>query len=180
MVVVEYAKSGRSGCRTCDKNISEGSIRYGTAKSTGEGYFNMEWHHGYCFWKTRARKYFYRGKKQMNTLLRYGQFTGSGTLTPVEQVDLTNKIFAANQKWGTPEALRKAGIPVLENKTAAEKKEDGKTKKRARDSDEEEYSNESKTEEDRVIEQQGVAESKDVVKEEQSAAKKTVKKRRKN
>jgi hypothetical protein len=83
--------------------------------------------------------------------------------------DITVTAFET-QRWGTPEALRKAGIPVLEKKTAAEKKEDSKTRKRTRGTNEEDYSNESKTEEDRVIEQEWANEFKYDVKDEKNSS----------
>eukprot|EP00697_Spironema_sp_BW2_P014043 gnl/Spiro4/4369_TR2168_c0_g1_i1.p2 gnl/Spiro4/4369_TR2168_c0_g1~~gnl/Spiro4/4369_TR2168_c0_g1_i1.p2 ORF type:complete len:144 (-),score=24.99 gnl/Spiro4/4369_TR2168_c0_g1_i1:15-446(-) len=86
MVVLEYAKSG---------------------------YFNMEWHHTECFWTNRARKYYYRGRKRINILLKLDQFTfkyvndHDGALAAY----VAARVHACNLQWGTAAALAKAGIP---------------------------------------------------------------------
>ena len=48
---VEYAKSGRSKCKSCDKTIEKGSIRVGEPYYF-ETYLNYRWHHEKCiFWQ---------------------------------------------------------------------------------------------------------------------------------
>lgn len=109
MVVVEIAKSGRSTCRTCRHLIEQDTIRIGTTISN-EGYINIEWHHEECFWTKRARQYFFRKNKKINTTLKYEQFSGTSFLTPEKQEEFHRKILEANLRWGTDAALAKAGI----------------------------------------------------------------------
>lgn len=119
MVVIEFAKSGRAACRTCNGFIAEDSMKLGTAKNN-DGYLNMEWHHARCFWTRRAAKYYKRKGKKSNGLLRLSQFSGQHHLDADQLKEISDKILECNQRWGSKEALEKEGIPVLVRDEAAE------------------------------------------------------------
>ncbi len=129
MVVVEIAKSGRSGCRTCNKFIEQDTVRIGTAKNN-DGYLNIEWHHSQCFWTKRARQYYYRQKKLINTVLKYEQFSGVQNISEEQREEIKAKILEANLRWATDAALAKVGIVrdagELESKEAPEPKKAAK------------------------------------------------------
>jgi hypothetical protein len=158
MVVVEYAKSSRSGCHTCHKFIEVDTLRFGTTVSN-EGYINVEWHHDKCFWDKRARNYFYRKNKKINTVLKVAQFSGMDKIgDPNVNKEVADKILKANLRWGTDAALEKAGIKkpagddAVPEAAPAEEKKGKKGKKRAvKDMEEEEEEqvgvNEAKEEE---------------------------------
>ncbi len=119
MVVVEYAKSGRSTCHTCKHLIEKDTLRIGTTVSN-EGYINIEWHHDRCFWDKRSRQYYYRKNKRINTVLKVEQFSGLHGLGDAEFfTEFEEKIRQANLRWASPEALEKHGItePVAEDHT---------------------------------------------------------------
>jgi hypothetical protein len=145
MVVVEYAKSSRSGCHTCHKFIEADTLRFGTTVSN-EGYINVEWHHDKCFWDKRARNYFYRKNKKINTVLKVAQFSGMDKIgDPNVNKEVEDKILKANFRWGTDAALEKAGIKkpagddAVPETAPAEEKKGKKGKKRAvKDMEEEE------------------------------------------
>ena len=110
MVVVEYAKSGRSTCHTCKHLIEKDTLRIGTTVSN-EGYINIEWHHDTCFWDKRSRQYYYRNNKRINTVLKVEQFSGINGLGDAEFISgFEEKIRQANLRWASPEALEKHGI----------------------------------------------------------------------
>ncbi|KAH7715393.1 hypothetical protein AAVH_17227, partial [Aphelenchoides avenae] len=50
----EYAKSGRSQCRTCRKRIEKNTLRLAEEVNNGYG-MNPEWHHFVCFWKNKRQ-----------------------------------------------------------------------------------------------------------------------------
>lgn len=111
MVVVEYAKSNRSTCHTCNQLIEKDTLRIGTTVSN-DGYINIEWHHDPCFWETRCRKYFYRKNKKINTVLKIDQFSGLSELKDKKKMMkyFDEKIREANLRFATPAALTKHGI----------------------------------------------------------------------
>ena len=47
----DYAKSSRSTCRVCERNISQGELRLALMLQDDEGYKNTAWTHFDCFWK---------------------------------------------------------------------------------------------------------------------------------
>jgi hypothetical protein len=122
MVVVEYAKSGRSTCHTCNHLIEKDTLRIGTTVSN-DGYINIEWHHEDCFWDKRAKKYYYRKNKRINTVLKAEQFTGLNTLDTEVISTFEEKIRQANLKWASEVALAKHGIVVDEVEEEEEKGE---------------------------------------------------------
>lgn len=111
MVVLEISKSNRSACRTCHNNIDKDVLKIGTVKSN-DGYMNMDWHHEACFWTKRAAQYYKRKGKKCNVLLKVSQFSGQNVLSPAQIEELAENILASNLKWGSKEALEKAGIAV--------------------------------------------------------------------
>ncbi|PAN28633.1 hypothetical protein PAHAL_5G167800 [Panicum hallii] len=48
-VLVEYAKSGRSTCKGCSKNIAKGALRLGASAHDPRGYDSTKWYHVACF-----------------------------------------------------------------------------------------------------------------------------------
>ncbi|RVX03994.1 Polynucleotide 3'-phosphatase ZDP [Vitis vinifera] len=48
-VVVEYAKSNRSSCKTCSKTISANAVRLGLVTRGARGFDMTKWHHVHCF-----------------------------------------------------------------------------------------------------------------------------------
>lgn len=48
-VSVEYAKSGRSTCKGCSKDIAKGSLRLGASFHDPRGYESTKWYHVACF-----------------------------------------------------------------------------------------------------------------------------------
>ncbi|XP_039848947.1 polynucleotide 3'-phosphatase ZDP-like isoform X1 [Panicum virgatum] len=48
-VSVEYAKSGRSTCKGCSKNIAKGALRLGASFHDPRGFENTKWYHVACF-----------------------------------------------------------------------------------------------------------------------------------
>jgi len=109
MVVLEFAKSNRATCRTCNHNIDQGLLKIGTAVGN-DGYINVEWHHDYCFWDKRVGKYYRRKNKKINIVVKIAQFSNLDILTPEQRRDLDNKLREANLKHATKQALEKAGI----------------------------------------------------------------------
>ena len=47
-VVAEYAKSGRSSCKVCGKNIGWKSLRLGLSSKDPRGFESIKWHHRDC------------------------------------------------------------------------------------------------------------------------------------
>lgn len=47
----DYAKSSRSNCRVCKKNIDKDELRLALMLQDDEGYKNTAWTHFDCFWK---------------------------------------------------------------------------------------------------------------------------------
>src|SRR4051794_32322821 len=101
MVVIEYAKSNRATCRTCNNFIDQGVLKLGTAVSGGEGYLNMEWHHEDCFWNKRAAQYYKRNGKTIKVLLKPAQFSGQNKLNPDAVQKLHDDIHACNLRFGS-------------------------------------------------------------------------------
>lgn len=135
MVVIEFAKSGRATCRTCNSFIAENTMKLGTTINN-DGYLNVEWHHDQCFWSRRAQKYYKRKGKKINVLLRLNQFSGQEQLDATQLQELSDKILECNKKWGTKKALEAAGIEVddaAEAVEAAVKKEKAEKRKAERD-----------------------------------------------
>jgi hypothetical protein len=124
MVVIEFSKSNRAVCRTCNKFIDQDVMKLGTAKSN-EGYLNMDWHHEDCFWNKRAAQYYKRKGKKINVLLKLSQFSGQHLLNPDQIKHIIFKINECNLKWGTKKALEKAGIeePEMPSGSVATKTE---------------------------------------------------------
>ena len=52
---IEYAKSSRSKCRTCDSNIEKGTVRLGEPHYY-ENHLNYRWHHEDCVFLQRLEK----------------------------------------------------------------------------------------------------------------------------
>ena len=48
-VSVEYAKSGRSTCKSCSDNIAKGALRLGASFHDPRGFENTKWYHVACF-----------------------------------------------------------------------------------------------------------------------------------
>ncbi|XP_028547684.1 polynucleotide 3'-phosphatase ZDP isoform X2 [Dendrobium catenatum] len=48
-VLVEYAKSSRSSCKICSKNITAGSLRMGFSTKDPRGFDSVRWHHLNCY-----------------------------------------------------------------------------------------------------------------------------------
>ncbi|XP_042479884.1 polynucleotide 3'-phosphatase ZDP isoform X2 [Macadamia integrifolia] len=48
-IVAEYAKSNRSTCKECSKNIDGGALRLGLVSKDPRGYEIKKWHHLSCF-----------------------------------------------------------------------------------------------------------------------------------
>jgi hypothetical protein len=161
MVVVEIAKSGRSECKTCHKFIDKDTVRIGTTVSN-DGYINIEWHHTTCFWKTRAKRYYFRQNKKISTVLKFDQFNGLEKLDNSVHDDFRQKILESNLKWGTPEALAKAGIQIPPAETTIEEKPGfrkkapgkGKGKKRVKDEIDDEGSKEDVGQEVKELEKE--------------------------
>lgn len=131
MVVIEFSKSDRAKCRSCNRNIEKDVIKLGTSFSN-EGYMNIDWHHSECFWTKRAAQYYRRKGKKINILLKLSQFSGQDKLNPEQLAELKDNVNAANLKWGTAAALEKEGIeaPVKETKKRAVDEEAGPAKKK--------------------------------------------------
>lgn len=47
-LLVEYAKSSRSSCKVCSKNIAAGSLRLGLSTKDPRGFDMVKWHHLNC------------------------------------------------------------------------------------------------------------------------------------
>jgi hypothetical protein len=139
MVVIEFSKSARATCRTCNNLIEKDVMKLGTAVSSGERYLNMEWHHEACFWEKRAAQYYKRNGKKVNILLKPNQFSNQHILDAEGVEHIEQMILACNLKWGTPVALEKAGIEVPPQPEKASSKKraatgEGGTKKRVKKS----------------------------------------------
>ncbi len=111
MVVIEFAKSDRATCRTCNQFIDKDVMKLGTTVSNFDSrYLSVEWHHEECFWKKRSSQYFKRKGKKNNVLLKLSQFSNQHLLDEDGVAKLTQNILDCNLKFGTPAALVKAGI----------------------------------------------------------------------
>lgn len=102
MVVVEFAKSSRARCHSCNSCIGEGNLKFGTAINN-DGYLNMQWHHQGCFWNRRAAKYYRRRGKKVNYTLNIKQFSNSHILSPEQYDELEQRILQTNLKYATDE-----------------------------------------------------------------------------
>jgi len=51
--IVEYAKSGRSGCKECGGKIAERSVRLGSITRI-KGYDTCNWHHPKCYLSSKT------------------------------------------------------------------------------------------------------------------------------
>jgi hypothetical protein len=52
MYTVEYAKTGRSGCRSCNGAIGKAELRVGKmAPVPGTSASGLAWYHHACFWR---------------------------------------------------------------------------------------------------------------------------------
>lgn len=109
MVVLEYSKSNKCKCYSCNKIILKDILKYGTTINN-DGYINIQWHHEDCFWNKRVIKYYKRGKKKINIILTYEQFSNDNILNENQQNELKEKILESNLKYATEKALEKAGI----------------------------------------------------------------------
>jgi hypothetical protein len=109
MVVLEFAKTSRATCRTCNKFIEQDSLKIGTTVSN-EGFLNVEWHHEDCFWEKRIKSYYKRKNKKINIVVKVEQFSNLHILDDQQRRRLEHKLREANLKNATPAALEKAGI----------------------------------------------------------------------
>ena len=80
--IIEEAKSGRAGCRTCRKPIAKGELRFGEEvenQFADAGETTHRWHHMACAAGSKTAKKF--GSSCAQSTLRI-EVTRAGTITP--------------------------------------------------------------------------------------------------
>jgi len=124
---VEYAKSGRAGCKQCKNKIEQGSVRVGlktvvpvgpeddaAARSAAHAAETMKWHHLECFPRLRGANWFKKHLPQVEAL------TGLANLNADDQAKIP-VIFSTCRGEG-PALNGNAGSAVAAEATPSKKR----------------------------------------------------------
>ena len=119
--VLEYAKSGRSTCKGCDKSISEGHIRLGSVSERGE--------HGQTYWKHSGCI----TVKQVQNIDQQGGITAIDGFASLKQADRAALEKFAKALRGETEAMLKAKADELAAKEERKRERAANAEKKRRE-----------------------------------------------
>jgi len=128
--VVEYAKTGRSGCKDtkCKKKIAEDSVRFGKIFDSPFGDDKQtHWYHPECIFN-----YFARAKASTKKIESSDDIQGFDSLNKSDQKIIENLISSGGKSKGTKKGGKKRKEPATKTTNK------GKKKKKKTEDDEEE------------------------------------------
>eukprot|EP00898_Chlorokybus_atmophyticus_P006386 jgi/Chlat1/6749/Chrsp50S00502 len=115
-LTVEYAKTGRSGCKDCGEKIGKDEVRLGHSFESGAGYDMVRWYHARCFCSVKHVKALTNN---------WDHVEGFDKLEAADQTNLQELITAAKEEAAKPKAAapkrkRKESVDAIASADIAE------------------------------------------------------------